>query len=67
MTLSPFLWVSALRPSTLENERKGHNLAIKKAASEEAAQDDSYKYLLFYLIAVTSFFAFLSLSYRAAV
>jgi len=26
----------------VENIRQSHNLAIKKAASEEAAQDDSY-------------------------
>jgi hypothetical protein len=42
-------------------------LAIKKAASEEAAQDDSYTDLFVYLIAVTTFFDSLTLSYRAAV
>jgi hypothetical protein len=42
-------------------------LAIKKTASEEAAQNDSYTDLLAYLIAVTTFIAFMTLSYRAAV
>jgi hypothetical protein len=66
MVLSPFLSeFPAFWPSTPQNVRRSLTLAIKKAASNETAQDDPYAATYFFVS--IAFLCFLVLSYREAV